>query len=117
MIYSILIFLISGNDLTQNLYGVSGRNTGFLAFIALIFVMFAASLASSPVVRSNIVNTLIICGCISVCYSLLQMSGNDFAGWSSSAGSPVIGFLGNPNFQSAFLAISATVGFAKKYLL
>jgi O-antigen ligase len=113
MVYSILIFFNSGNDLTQNLYGVAGRNTGFLAFISLFFVMFSATMASSSVVRSNIVTTLLICGFISVCYSLLQMSGNDFAGWSSSAGSPVIGFLGNPNFQSAFLSISATVGFAK----
>jgi hypothetical protein len=47
---------------------------------------------------------------LSIIYSIFQFSGRDFVPWDSSTDSQVIGFLGNPNFVSSFLAI-ATSGF------
>jgi lipoprotein signal peptidase len=50
---------------------------------------------------------------LSIIYSIFQFSGRDFVPWDSSTGSHVIGFLGNPNFVSSFLALCATAVFAK----
>ena len=113
MASSIFIFLFSGLNLTQSFYGVSGRNTGFLAFFSFLLIMLSAALVSTSTVRSRIVNALLVSALISISYSLLQYTGNDPVGWDSPSGSSVIGFLGNPNFQSAFLAISAIVAYAK----
>jgi hypothetical protein len=109
----LIIFLVSRINLSQSFYGVSGRYTGFLTYISLTLVLTASLITSSEFVREKILKLFIFCGILSVIYSLFQYSGRDFVDWDSSAGSQVIGFLGNPNFVSSFLALSTTAVFAK----
>ena len=53
---------------------------------------------------------MIIAGGLSIGYGLLQTLGADPIQWANQY-SPVIGFLGNPNFQSAFMGMIAVVSF------
>ena len=110
---AIAILVISKIDFTQAFYGISGRYTGFLTYLSLCFTLTASAISSSFFVRKKIVNILIFCGILSIIYSIFQYAGRDFVPWDSSTGSQVIGFLGNPNFVSSFLALSATAVFAK----
>jgi O-antigen ligase len=110
---SIGILVINKIDITQAFYGISGRYTGFLTYFSLCLTLIASAITSSFFVRKKIVNSLIFCGMLSIIYSIFQFSGRDFVPWDSSTGSQVIGFLGNPNFVSSFLALCATAVFAK----
>jgi len=110
---AIAILVMSKADITQSFYGISGRYTGFLTYLSLSLTLAASAITSSFLVRKKIFNSLIFCGILSVIYSILQFSGRDFIVWDSTTDSKVIGFLGNPNFVSSFLALSATAVFAK----
>jgi O-antigen ligase len=109
----LIIFMISKVDISQLFYGISGRYTGFLTYLSLTLILTASAITSNFFVRKKILNCLIFCGLPSVIYSILQFSGRDFVDWDSTAGSQVIGFLGNPNFVSSFLALCSTAIFAK----
>lgn len=110
---AIAILVMSKVSISQSFYGISGRYTGFLTYLSLGLTLIASAITSSFLVRKKIVNFLIFCGLLSVIYSIFQFSGRDFVVWDSTTGSKVIGFLGNPNFVSSFLALSATAVFAK----
>jgi len=110
---SIAILLMSKINITQAFYGISGRYTGFLTYLSLCLTLTASAITSSFWVRKKILNILIFCGVLSIIYSIFQFAGKDIVPWDSSTGSQVIGFLGNPNFVSSFLALSATAVFAK----
>jgi O-antigen ligase len=110
---AIAILVMSKIGIIQSFYGISGRYTGFLTYLSLSLTLTASAITSSFLVRKKLLNFLIFCGMLSVIYSIFQFSGSDFVDWDSSTGSQVIGFLGNPNFVSSFLALSATAVFAK----
>jgi hypothetical protein len=50
---------------------------------------------------------LILVGLLNAIYGLIQFNGWDPIDWNNSY-SPVIGFFGNPNFQSAFIGVAAS---------
>jgi hypothetical protein len=52
-------------------------------------------------------NTLILSGAISGAYGFIQSIGLDPVDWTTEY-TPVFGFSGNPNFQSAFMALTAS---------
>ena len=110
---AVTILLMSKADFTQSFFGIAGRYTGFLTYLALCLTLTASAITSSFWVRKRIINLLILCGMLSIIYSIIQFSGRDFVPWDSTTGSQVIGFLGNPNFVSSFLALSATAVFAR----
>lgn len=104
----ILVFFFSGSNILQEFYGTSGRNTGFLAYFTLIILMITTAFGAD---RSNLdffIKALLATGAISTAYGFFQFLGVDPANWLNPY-SPVIGFLGNPDFQSAFLGIVSTV--------
>ena len=113
LINSLIILAMSKIAFVQAFYGISGRYTGFLTYISLILALIASAIVTSFSVRKKVLNFLLFCGVLSVIYSLIQYSGEDFFDWDSTSGSQVIGFLGNPNFLSSFLALIATAVFAK----
>ena len=110
---ALIILAMSKINISQAFYGVSGRYTGFLTYSSLCLALIATAITSSFLVRKKILNSLVLCGVLSIIYSLFQFSGRDFVNWDSSVTSKVIGFLGNPNFISSFLALIATAVFAK----
>jgi O-antigen ligase len=101
----ILVLSFAPGNFYQQLYGASGRQTGFLTYFALIiFMITAIHLCSYYLIKSTIL-TLIIVGVLSIGYGLLQSFNLDPINWTTPH-SPIFGFLGNPNFYSSFIGFS-----------
>ncbi len=110
--------LLSAGPLSQNLYGMYGRNSGFLTYLFLS-VLFLGTLA----IRDNssfrkILIGLGVAGVVNVVYCLWVIAFGDFVGWANPYGN-ILGTFGNPNFIGAFLGIFFSVlmalFFAKNY--
>jgi O-antigen ligase len=110
----LLILFFSGAPFNQQFYGTFGRNTGFLTYASLVVIAVGASYVASVKFLEKVSLALIITGLISAIYCFLQTFKWDPVAWSNPYNS-IVGFLGNPNFASSFLAITAISVFA--YLL
>ena len=111
LLFLFLAFLFSDISKVSQLFGVTGRNTGLLTYIGLLLMFLAASTMTAKGFERVLIHTLLVGGVLSVGYGLLQSLDLDPADWVNSY-SPVIGFLGNPNFQSSFLGMVAVAVFA-----
>jgi O-antigen ligase len=111
ILYLIIVFIVSGTNPIQEFFGAFGRSTGLLAYVSLTILMTLAALAASMSLLKKLMFVLIGAGALSVFYGILQSIGADPIKWVSGY-SPVIGFFGNPNFMSSFVAISGTMSFA-----
>ena len=119
--FLILLFLISafnsailsGSPLSQNMYGVYGRNNGLITYIFLGLIFLAASLFTAQKSFESITKALIFAGIVNIVYCGWVILFGDFIGWSNPYGN-ILGTFGNPNFIGAFLGIflSAYVAFA-----
>jgi len=98
---------VSSAPLSQNFYGVQGRNTGFLAYLALTGIMLASSQLRSKKSFTQILYALFAAGILNVIYCLIALSGNDFIPWNNVY-NKILGTFGNPDFISAFLGIFIT---------
>ena len=105
----ILVFLVSGTNPAQEFFGTFGRATGLVAYISLCFLLLSAVIAASIQVLTRFVWILLITGGLSISYGVIQAVGADPINWVNQY-SPVIGFLGNPNFQSSFVGLSGVLG-------
>jgi O-antigen ligase len=103
----------SSSPLTQSFYGVIGRQTGFIAYVVLIMVMFGATLLRSKKSFELLVWALLISGAVNILYSGWVILFGDFIGWTNPYGN-ILGLFGNPNFIGAFLGmfITGAVAFA-----
>lgn len=104
----ILVFLVSGTNPAQEFFGTFGRATGLVAYLSLCFLLLSAVLAASTQVLIRFVWVLLIAGGLSIGYGVIQAVGADPINWVNQY-SPVIGFLGNPNFQSSFVGLSGVL--------
>jgi O-antigen ligase len=109
----LLILLLSDADFGQQIFGTFGRNNGFLAYLGLIFVFLLGALTSNESSMKRFLLGLIFVSMFSGVYGILQSMKIDPAGFVSLY-SPAIGFLGNPDFFSAFhgLALIASLAMA-----
>ena len=107
----VLVLLFAGNTFGQEFYGAQGRATGFVAYLALTGLFMAGVIAGSAKNLSRVSYSLLVTGFLSIGYGLVQSAGADPVKWVNQY-SPVIGFLGNPDFQSSFVAFSAVMAFA-----
>ena len=105
-----LVFFFAGTNPYQEFFGTYGRATGFVAYIALIALFLGAVVIASAKFVSSFARMLLIAGGLSIGYGLLQAVGADPIKWVNQY-SPVIGFLGNPNFQSSFVGFSGVLAF------
>lgn len=115
LIISVLIFLniLAIHFFTQNpkieiFYGISGSNIGTLSIISIWIFFLATIQVSSESFLTKILRILKIISLASITYSLFQAFNLDPLAWNNTY-SPVIGFLGNPNFQSTFLGIVSLI--------
>ena len=107
----LIVLFFSGSNFYQGLFGTFGRSTGFVAYISLTFLFLSALFVSSKTIIQKFSTTLLVAGLLSSIYGLLQSLEIEPFSWSKRY-SPVIGFLGNPNFQSSFLGFTGIVAFA-----
>jgi O-antigen ligase len=103
----------SSAPLTQNIYGVFGRQTGFIAYLVLAMVMIGAALLRAKKSFDRMVWALLIAGAINIIYAAWAIAFGDFIGWSNPYGN-ILGLFGNPNFIGAFLGmfITGSIAFA-----
>jgi O-antigen ligase len=97
----------------QNLYGVFGRQTGFVTYFLLTLVALGATLLRSQKSFDRIVWALLFSGAVNVLYCGWALAFGDFIHWSNPYGN-ILGLFGNPDFISAFLGmfIAGTIGYA-----
>ena len=106
----IIVLLFAGTNPYQEFFGTYGRSTGFVAYVALASLLLGAVVVSSTNYVLTFSRFLLIAGGLSIGYGLLQAIGADPIKWVNQY-SPVIGFLGNPNFQSSFVGFSGVLAF------
>ena len=111
IIWAFIALFVSKINLTEGTFGVTGRQTGFLAYFALIALMLCAVLASSAALQSKLSMALVFTGLVSGLYGVLQSLGGDPFEWINPY-SPVFGFFGNSNFQASFMGFAAVAAVA-----
>jgi len=111
LVWMVLASTKSNMGVVEILFGITGRNTGLLTYLSLLFLMLFAVITRNSTSISNLITALLFCGLISALYGLIQFFGLDPFDWINPY-SPVFGFFGNPNFQASFMGISATAALA-----
>jgi O-antigen ligase len=105
----LIVFVIDNRDFAFKFYGTSSRNTGTLAYTALVLLMLAGAVSASRRVLQRYSVSLVVVGFILSLYGVLQSRGVDFYEFNNAYATNVFGTFGNPNFQSAFMGITGTV--------
>jgi O-antigen ligase len=98
----------SNGPLTQNIYGVYGRNTGFITYLLLLLVFLSTLILRRESSFRWLIRGLLIAGVINVIYCLWAIQFGDFIPWNNPYGE-ILGTFGNPNFIGAFLGIFTSV--------
>lgn len=105
----------SKTPMTQNLYGVFGRNTGLITYLILAGIALSAALLRRKKSFEYLVWALLFSGIVNIAYALWAIIFGDFIGWNNPYGN-ILGLFGNPNFIGAFLgmfisgSVAITVG-------
>ena len=105
----ILVIALDERTFAFKFYGTSARNTGGLAYLALSLLLLGSAVSASQVLMRRYSIALVLAGFIAAIYGLFQWRGIDFYEFDNAFATNVFGPFGNPNFQSAFMGISATV--------
>lgn len=110
--FSALSVSQSKSPFIQNIYGVAGRNTGFLTYFFLVSILIGALVLRKAKSLDYIFIGLFVTGIVNVLYCGWALFFGDFISWNNPYGN-ILGLFGNPNFIGAFLGIwiSATVGY------
>jgi O-antigen ligase len=106
-----VVVLFAQGEFHQQIFGMYGRNTGFVTYLSFALVFFAISLISDRENNAKMYRYFLIAGAASLFYGFMQSIGLEPIKWVNGY-SPVIGFLGNPNFQSSFLGVIGSLIFA-----
>jgi O-antigen ligase len=104
LLVSLNSVLQSASPLSQSIYGVHARNTGFLTYLFLLVITLGASLISDQKSFRNISVAMFIAGAANIFYSAIVIVSGDFLTWDNP-GNYVLGFFGNTNFMGAFLGM------------
>lgn len=107
----LLTSVFSNITLSETFYGVTGRQTGTLAYFSFVILMLVNVISSGGKLNSSLLVTLIVAGYINGIYGLFQSVNADPFDWINPY-SPVFGLFGNPNFHASFMGITATAAFA-----
>jgi O-antigen ligase len=99
---------------TTGIFGVSGRRNGFLTYLAFFLLFLMARRFANKESINSLLFALSCVGGFEAFYMLVQKIGLDPAPWSFVYPNTMIGTLGNPDFASAFVALSTP---ATGYLL
>ena len=106
-----IVLVVSGTNFYQEFFGTFGRATGYVAYLALASLFMVAAVTASSFALRRFMWSLLAAGLISIVYGVMQSLKLDPIDWVNQY-TPVIGFLGNPNFQSSFVGFSGVMAFA-----
>lgn len=106
--------LTSGNSY-QSFIGLYQRNLGFFTYFCFI-ILFVVTLLNLNINNwKNLIYVYITLASFEIIYGLVQHFGLDPNNWRNPY-SPIIGSFGNPNYQSAFLGVAASVSIGLMFL-
>jgi hypothetical protein len=91
---------------TTAVFGLSGRRNGFLTYFAFFLLFLMARRFANKESLTSFFFALSCLGGFEAIYMLFQKIGLDPVPWSFVYPNTMIGTLGNPDFASAFLALS-----------
>jgi O-antigen ligase len=111
LVMGTLSMMVSKAPLTQNFYGQSGRQTGFLTYLSLSIVFLAAMTFRQYRNVRNVIWALLVAGGINILYCAIALWGKDPIPWSNPY-KTILGTFGNPDFISAFLGLAITSALA-----
>ncbi len=111
IVWQLVVLMVSNGEKLQQIFGTTGRNTGFITYLGFALLFVVSTVASDKNYLNKFRITAVIVGVTSLIYGALQIVDLDPFDWVNSY-SPVIGFLGNPNFQSSLLGILGSIVFA-----
>lgn len=94
----------SSSPLSQNLYGVQARNTGFFTYVFLLLIALSTSLLREKKSFKYLSVGMLFAAVINIVYGAWIIIFGDFFPWSNTENA-VIGFFGNTNFMGAFLGM------------
>jgi O-antigen ligase len=114
-LWQVLVVLISGGEIYQQLFGSQGRNNGFITYLAFSFIFLGSVIASGAVLMKKLIQIIFVVGTASLAYGVVQAIGADPIDWVNPY-SPVFGFLGNPNFQSSLLGVLGSIVFGQLFV-
>jgi O-antigen ligase len=104
----LIVIIFSGGPFNQQFYGTFGRNTGFVSYLSLVGLFLGSMAMAESKFVQKLAYLVMGIGFISVLYDTLQTFKLDPINWSNPY-NPIIGFLGNPDFESSFLGIAGSV--------
>jgi O-antigen ligase len=99
------VIFISEAPFEQEFFGRTGRGLGFVTYFSLFIIMIYTALRIKYFDLLKLYQWLFLSCIISSTYSLLQYYGYDIFEWKTQTNG-IIGTIGNPNFQSSFVAIA-----------
>jgi len=112
VVWQLVVLVVSGGEMLQQLFGTTGRNTGLITYLAFSLLFAVAMVASSTLFLKRFLLASLLVGVASLGYGVVQALDGDPFNWVNPY-SPVFGFLGNPNFQSSLLGILGSVVFTQ----
>lgn len=104
LVSSLISVILSDSPISQGMYGIYGRSTGFLAYLALVIFMLGATEFNQRIWFKKLIIGFMSVGVLNVLYCAWVLLFGDFIGWSNPYGE-ILGLFGNPNFIGAFLGM------------
>jgi O-antigen ligase len=95
---------MSESPVSQQIWGVFGRNTGGLTYFVLLVILVATAINTNLKFYHKLVDALVLTSLPMTGYALVQVAGRDPISWSEMA---PFATLGNINFSSAFFGLAA----------
>ncbi len=109
IIQMVMAMLISKAPFEQEFFGRTGRGLGFITYFSLVVIMLYTAININLSDLTKIFQGLLFSCLLSSAYSIFQFFGVDFSDWRTQTNG-IIGTIGNPNFQSSFVAIAFVPG-------
>ncbi|NBQ97968.1 MAG: hypothetical protein EBU12_07075, partial [Microbacteriaceae bacterium] len=81
VVWQVLVVLISGGEIYQQLFGSQGRNTGFITYVAFSLIFVGTIIASRSAQLKKLVIVIFIVGGASLAYGVIQALGGDPFKW------------------------------------
>ena len=115
VLWQVLVLFLSEGQFLPQIFGSNGRNTGLVTYVAFSLVFVGSIVASSLYQIKRFILVVLFVGVTSLAYGLVQALGGDPFNWVNPY-SPVLGFLGNPNFQSSLLGVLGAIVFGQIFV-